>query len=175
MESRVFSTEIGWAGIAASEGGIIYSVLPARKKKDVIDILKSVLGGKEGIIDSGDEVERRLIEFYNGESKDLLDVKLDLKGVSQFKRLIYNVVRTIPRGGLMKYGEIASMVGSPGGARAVGRALKENPVPPFIPCHRVVGHDGGLIGFGAVEGIELKKRLLEMEGIDFAEDKAVVR
>jgi len=61
----------------------------------------------------------------------------------------------------MAYGEVAAAAGRPGAARAVGRVMATNPVPPFVPCHRVVAADGGLGGYGG--GLDLKSRLLERE------------
>ncbi|MBU0711889.1 MGMT family protein [bacterium] len=68
----------------------------------------------------------------------------------------------IPFGQIITYGDIARWMNKPGASRAVGRALHNNPVPVFIPCHRVVGKDGNLTGFSA--GLGLKKQLLRLEG-----------
>ena len=68
---------------------------------------------------------------------------------------------TIPYGETRSYKEIAKVVGSPNACRAVGRANNRNPIPIIIPCHRVIGSDGSLVGYGA--GLEIKKHLLELE------------
>ena len=68
----------------------------------------------------------------------------------------------IPFGQTKSYGELATLIGSPKGARAIGRACHTNPFPLFFPCHRVVGHGGALGGFAA--GVEIKRKLLEFEG-----------
>ena len=70
----------------------------------------------------------------------------------------------IPYGKTVSYKDISSGIGNPNAARAVGLANKRNPIPIFIPCHRVIGSDGSLIGYSG--GIELKKRLLEMENMN---------
>jgi methylated-DNA-[protein]-cysteine S-methyltransferase len=75
---------------------------------------------------------------------------------------IWQRLREIPYGATVAYGDLAKEVGIPGGSRAIGGATGANPVPIVVPCHRVVGASGKLVGFGG--GIELKERLLELEG-----------
>ena len=86
---------------------------------------------------------------------------VDKAGVSPFLAQVYRVVSEIPPGETMTYGEVASAIGRPGAARAVGRAMATNPFPVLIPCHRVVGSDGSLRGFGG--GLEMKEHMLRME------------
>ena len=76
---------------------------------------------------------------------------------------MWNRLLRIPYGATVAYGELADEVGIPGGSRAIGGATGSNPIPIVIPCHRVVGTTGNLVGFGG--GIELKERLLELEGV----------
>lgn len=85
---------------------------------------------------------------------------LDLSGLTDFQREVLELVATIPLGETLTYGEVAERLGKPGAARAVGQALKANPFPLIVPCHRVVGSKG-LGGYSS--GVELKKRLLEIE------------
>jgi methylated-DNA-[protein]-cysteine S-methyltransferase len=81
-----------------------------------------------------------------------------------FLRRVYEIVAEIPRRKTLTYAEIAELAGRPGAARAVGAAMARNPFAPLIPCHRVVGSDGRLTGYGG--GLDMKRRLLEMEGVD---------
>lgn len=83
-------------------------------------------------------------------------------GGTAFQRKVWDQLSAIPAGRTRAYGEIARAVGSPGAARAVGEACGANPLLIFIPCHRVVGADRSLTGFGA--GLDLKRRLLSAEG-----------
>jgi len=78
---------------------------------------------------------------------------------------VWEVARAIPRGETRTYGQIARQVGSPRAARAVGQAMANNPWPVIVPCHRVLGSDGRLTGFGG--GLEMKRRMLEMERASF--------
>ncbi|NIO12689.1 MAG: methylated-DNA--[protein]-cysteine S-methyltransferase, partial [Xanthomonadales bacterium] len=82
--------------------------------------------------------------------------------VSDFQRRVYLRLMEVPRGEVVSYSELAELAGVPGAARAVGQALGRNPVPIFVPCHRVVRKDGRAGGFGA--GMEWKRCLLAREG-----------
>jgi methylated-DNA-[protein]-cysteine S-methyltransferase len=77
---------------------------------------------------------------------------------------IYQIVKQIPPGKTLTYGEVARRAGRAKAARAVGQAMAKNPVPLIIPCHRVLGSTGKLTGFNAFDGVKLKSRLLELEG-----------
>lgn len=83
-----------------------------------------------------------------------------------FKNKVYKLVKKIPRGKVATYGQIAKLAGKPGAARAVGILLKNNPYIS-VPCHRVVGTKGELVGYSKGEGIKSKKQILENEGVFF--------
>ena len=87
--------------------------------------------------------------------------KLDLSGLTSFQRKVLEVVKTIPYGETKSYKWVAERMGKPRAARAVGQALKRNPYPKVIPCHRVIRSDGKLGGYS--KGIQKKKRLLKEE------------
>jgi methylated-DNA-[protein]-cysteine S-methyltransferase len=103
---------------------------------------------------------QRLLE---GEPADLADVAVDLDGVPDFERRIYALLRAVPPGATITYGELAAQAGSPGAARAVGAAMGRNPIPVIIPCHRVLAGGGRAGGFSAPGGVSTKFRLLEIE------------
>lgn len=105
-------------------------------------------------------VARRLEEYFAGRGRDL-DVPVRVEG-SPFERRVWQEVRAIPYGRTASYAEIARRIGRPGAARAVGRANARNPVCLVVPCHRVVGTDGGLTGYSG--GLERKRALLALEG-----------
>ena len=119
---------------------------------------------------SSTELSRRLAgditKFLDGEGVvfDLGIVDLDL--CSEFQRRVILAEYGIPRGWVSTYGRIAKYLGMPGSSRAVGRALATHPFPIIIPCHRAVRSDGGLGGYQG--GVGVKKRLLEMEGVQFS-------
>lgn len=86
---------------------------------------------------------------------------VDLRGLSAFDRAVYEVVRDVPPGETITYGEVAALIGSPGAARAVGGAMSRCPLFPAVPCHRVVRASDGWSGWGGDD--RLKRRLLEAE------------
>lgn len=101
----------------------------------------------------------QLGEYFAG-ARRTFDVPLDLRG-SEFQRAVWAALLEIPYGETASYGEIARRVGRPGKARAVGRANGSNPIAVIVPCHRVIGADGTLTGYGG--GLERKRLLLDLE------------
>jgi methylated-DNA-[protein]-cysteine S-methyltransferase len=102
----------------------------------------------------------QLRAYFAGELTEF-DVPLSVPGGSAFERAVWAAMREIPYGQMRTYGEIAAQTGDPGGARAVGVACNRNPLPLVVPCHRVVGAGGKLVGFGG--GLPRKRFLLELE------------
>jgi len=101
----------------------------------------------------------QLAAYFAGELKEF-DLELEMSG-TEFQRKVWGALRTIPYGETRSYGEIAEQIGSPNASRAVGLANGHNPIAVIVPCHRVIGANGGLTGFGG--GIERKSALLELE------------
>jgi methylated-DNA-[protein]-cysteine S-methyltransferase len=107
------------------------------------------------------EVRRQLTAYFGGELA-VFDLPLQLGG-TDFQRKVWQMLASIPYGETRSYGWLATAVGSPSSARAVGAANGANPIPIILPCHRVIGSTGALTGFGG--GIETKRFLLELEGV----------
>ncbi|MGB8520597.1 MAG: methylated-DNA--[protein]-cysteine S-methyltransferase [Candidatus Tumulicola sp.] len=105
-------------------------------------------------------VKRQLEEYFTGR-RTIFDLPLQFSG-SPFERRVWTTLLEIPFGVTTSYGAIATELGLINGARAVGRANGANPIPIVIPCHRVIGSDGRLTGYGG--GLPLKRALLELEG-----------
>jgi methylated-DNA-[protein]-cysteine S-methyltransferase len=106
------------------------------------------------------QATEQLEEYFRGARRNF-DVPLALQG-TPFQVRVWEELRRIPYGATVSYGEIARRIDCPRGYQAVGAAVGQNPVPIMVPCHRVVGFDGGLVGFGG--GLQVKERLLELEG-----------
>ena len=105
---------------------------------------------------------KALEKYLCGDTVDLSVFPVDLENRSVFERATLQYARQIPRGSVVTYSELSTKLGNPRAARAVGNALRRNPVPLFVPCHRVVGvADLG----GYSWGLETKKKLLQLEGV----------
>jgi methylated-DNA-[protein]-cysteine S-methyltransferase len=121
-------------------------------------------GGAAGPLVSGDPMLARAVEeltgYFAGDSAPFT-VPLSVSGGSQFERSVWRALWAIPYAEMRTYGQIAAAVGEPDGARAVGVACNRNPLPIIVPCHRVVGADGSLTGYGG--GLERKQQLLDFE------------
>ena len=103
----------------------------------------------------------QLREYFSRLRREF-DLLLDLRG-TPFQQQVWAELRKVPYGQTVSYGELARRVGRPAAARAVGQAVGANPVPIIVPCHRVVGANGSLVGYGG--GLEIKSALLRLEGV----------
>ena len=107
----------------------------------------------------------RLRAYAVGEPVDFRDIPVDTGGMTAFQTAVVRACRQVLFGETTTYAALAAAAGSPKAARAVGQCMAGNRVPLIIPCHRVLGSDRRLGGFSAPGGIELKRRLLRLEGI----------
>ena len=151
MEFYSFDTPFGMMALAEEEGAITRLWLPNAPMPRMMPHPTPLL--EEGC--------RQLLEYLRGERKQF-DLPLAMQGTAFQKKVWAELVR-IPWGETRTYREIALAVDCPKGFRAVGMANNRNPLPIFIPCHRVVGSDGSLTGYAG--GLELKQALLALEGI----------
>jgi len=156
----VFETAAGWMAALASETGLLRLVLPRASAAEALDRL-----GTEPLPTTANPeyfagLTGRLRHYFRGEPAPF-DDRLDLSGATVFQREVWRVTRLIPYGETRSYGWVAAGIGKKGAARAVGRALGQNPLPILVPCHRVV-HAGGAIG-GFSGGLEMKRYLLRLE------------
>ena len=106
------------------------------------------------------EVKRQLKAYFEGKLQDF-DLPLSPQG-TEFQLKVWKTLRTIPYGKTWSYGELARRIRRPDAQRAVGAANGQNPIPVIVPCHRVIGADGSLTGFGG--GLPIKQKLLALEG-----------
>ena len=137
--------------------------------------LSRVFLRREGVDDGSPEGETPLtaqaaaeLEEYFAHRRNTFTVPLSPHG-TEFQLAVWRALRDIPYGQTRTYGEIAAAVGRPRAARAVGMANHDNPLIIFTPCHRVVGKNGDLTGFAC--GLEVKRRLLELEGAQILPSK----
>jgi methylated-DNA-[protein]-cysteine S-methyltransferase len=161
LEFTVFDTCLGWIGIVYSSQGLRKIILFQESKDDVVRQVEQYDSSAQICdTDSFGDLSQRLKRYFRGEEVHLLD-KVDFAGASLFQQQVWRVVRTIYYGKTRSYAWVATQLGLPGAARAVGQALGRNPLLIIVPCHRVISSDGGLGGFSA--GLEMKKHLLCLE------------
>jgi methylated-DNA-[protein]-cysteine S-methyltransferase len=111
-----------------------------------------------------DDVRRELDEYFDGKRRTF-DVAIDLR-VAPFHESVLRELARVPYGSTETYGALARKVGRPTAARAVGTVMNRNPIPIVLPCHRIVGANGSLTGYAG--GLDVKRRLLQMEGATLA-------
>jgi methylated-DNA-[protein]-cysteine S-methyltransferase len=146
----VYETDIGRVAIAEESGKVtnLYfsgESIPAEMRLEETETLKMAAG--------------QLMEYLQGKRK-VFDILLAPEG-TVFQKKVWDALLTIPYGETSSYGKLAENIGKPGAARAVGMANNRNPIPVIIPCHRVIGADGSLTGYGG--GLSMKERLLALE------------
>lgn len=120
---------------------------------------KADLAGPERSTELSNRAANELQEYFAGKRR-VFDVPLHLEG-TPFQMAVWEALQRIPYGQTRSYGEVAASIGHPGASRAVGQANNRNPLPIFVPCHRVVAADGSLSGYEF--GVKTKKFLLDLE------------
>ncbi len=149
MDLITFDTPYGTMGLAQESGALVRLYLPGEGVPRIAEHETPLLA----------EGKRQLAEYFAGTRKTF-DLPLRPEGTA-FRQKTWQVLTDIPYGATITYGQLAVGVGNPKAVRAVGQANHHNPLPILIPCHRVVGADGSLTGYGG--GVELKKLLLALE------------
>ena len=162
----MFDTAIGPCGIAWGDAGVTGFQLPERnaaatRRRMSVRFPEAADAVPPPQVQHGIDA---IVALMRGESVDLAFVRLDMEGVPEFHRRVYEIARTIPVGATLTYGEIAHRLGDPGAARAVGQALGRNPFAVIVPCHRVTAARGKTGGFSASGGRVTKLTLLAIEG-----------
>ena len=162
----LFETRIGVCGLAWRERGLVGVLLPETDGAAALDRLRlryPDLAEAEPPATVRSAADR-IVALMAGEHVDLSDVDLDLDLVSPFTAQVYAIARAIPPGEILTYGEIAQKLGDRLLAREVGQCMGRNPWPIVVPCHRVLGAGGKMVGFSAPGGVTTKERMLAIEG-----------
>lgn len=163
----LFDTAFGRAGVAWSDRGLTAVQFPEATVARTVERLHARSVGS--LVEAPpppavrDAIERITRHLAHGR-EDLTGVALDLRAVPEFHRALYERARRIGLGTTTTYGALASALGRPAGARAVGQAMAKNPVPIVVPCHRVMGANQAPGGFSTHGGLRTKARLLAREG-----------
>lgn len=156
-----FETQLGWMGVAETARGICGVKLPRPSRDAVLHSLQSEFPTGRFMDRLPGPVVSQLCDFAEGK-RATFDVPVDLSALKPFQLAVLRAIRDIPYGETRSYGWVAQEIGKPHAARAVGQALAKNPVPIIIPCHRIISGDNRLGGYAG--GLDLKQRLLELEG-----------
>ncbi|MGH2607661.1 MAG: methylated-DNA--[protein]-cysteine S-methyltransferase [Tepidiformaceae bacterium] len=161
LVAGVVETPMGWAGVAVTERGIRNATLFHRSRAACEGELRSA-GATLGEAPEVDGALGLLVNYASGGGASLDEFPVDLPPCTDFHRAAWLALREIPRGETRSYGWLGRHVGHAESPRAIGAAMGANPIPLWLPCHRVIGSNGGLHGFGG--GLEMKRQLLELEG-----------
>lgn len=157
----VVETPLGELVVAVTERGLLrisYDADPARTLEHVARTVgRSVLRAPTVV----DGARRELDEYFSGR-RHAFDLAIDLRGATPFTARVLDELARVPYGHTSTYGELAARVGRPRSARAVGMVMHRNPIPIVLPCHRIVGASGELVGYAG--GLERKVELLRLEG-----------
>jgi methylated-DNA-[protein]-cysteine S-methyltransferase len=161
-------TEIGELVLGSLGGKLCLLGFGDREmRRAVDDQIRKKLDAK--FIEQSDKVleqtMKQVDEYLSGKRKEF-DVPLLILG-TDFQRRVWQALTKVPYGATSTYGQIAEDIGSPKAVRAVGNASSLNPISIIVPCHRIIGGDGGLVGYGG--GLSVKRRLLELERSNLAE------
>jgi methylated-DNA-[protein]-cysteine S-methyltransferase len=152
---------IGALLVAATERGLCRVEFDPEPDRDLEPIAREFGLRVLRVPKALDEPKRELDEYFEG-SRTSFELPVDVRFASPFRLRVMDELARVPYGQVTTYGALAAKAGNPGAARAVGTFMNRNPIPIVLPCHRVVGSNGSLVGYGG--GLERKERLLQLEG-----------
>ena len=157
----IVDSPIGPLFVAASDRGLA-SISYDAKPEELLEKLARLAG--PAVLRSPRSVDtaRRELDEYFSRRRRVFDLSLDLRALPQFTVSVLEELARVPYGETTTYGDLARRVGRPTAARAVGTVMNRNRIPIVLPCHRVVGSGGDLIGYAG--GLDRKRTLLELEG-----------
>jgi methylated-DNA-[protein]-cysteine S-methyltransferase len=158
LYTETLDTPIGRLVLAADAEGLRHIEFPSNRHP--VSRAGWVPGAEGAAAEILAITARQLREYFEGERREF-DLPLAPRG-TEFQMQVWHALATIPFGATWSYGELARVIGKPDAMRAVGAANGRNPLPIVLPCHRVIGADGSLTGFGG--GLPIKEALLRLEG-----------
>lgn len=163
MLTKIETTPIGVLYLAVSERGLIrldFQTDPNSVEQSLANKGYTIIEGENSLLE---KAKAEIMEYFFGKLKGF-SIQIDWSDMPLFQTTVLQATQAIPYGSTQTYSEIARQIGHPRAVRAVGQAEARNPIPIIIPCHRVIGSDGKLHGYGAPGGVQTKSWLLKHEG-----------
>jgi methylated-DNA-[protein]-cysteine S-methyltransferase len=160
----LFETELGWMAAGGRQKSLLWMTFGHPSRQRALASVPAPTRQQASLSAWDPSLVERLVSYARGQRVDFDDVRVELWAMTEFQRRVIDLCRDIRYGETLSYGQLATLAGVPGAARAVGHCMASNRIPLVIPCHRVVGSGGGLGGYSAPGGLAIKQRLLEMEG-----------
>ena len=157
----VVDSPIGPLLVAATELGILRISFDPDPEHE-LERLARIAGRRVLRAPRAVEPARRELDEYFAQRRHAFDLSIDLRGTTPFTEQVLGELAQVPYGQTATYGQLAARVGRPRAARAIGMVMNHNPIPIVLPCHRIVGSNGSLVGYGG--GLDRKEQLLRLEG-----------
>lgn len=161
----LLESSLTWIGIVGNEQGATHVLLLSGPKESAQRRMRRDFPDAAEAPAFLPAFQRALRDYFDGRIP-AFDIPHHLEGLTDFQREVLSACRKIPAGRTLTYAQLAARIGRPRAARAVGNALARNPLPLLIPCHRVVAGNRKLGGFSADAGVDLKRKLLALEGVE---------
>ncbi|MDO5673094.1 MAG: methylated-DNA--[protein]-cysteine S-methyltransferase [Actinomycetaceae bacterium] len=161
MTTRVIESPVGTLILSATQGSLVECSFLCEASWEAEERKKKAMLAETANDEVLDRAQKQLGEYFAATRRSF-DVPLSMKG-TEFQLQVWHALADIEYGSTITYGQLASRIGRPRAARAVGGALNANPIAIILPCHRVIGSTGSLTGFGG--GLGIKRALLALEGV----------
>ena len=158
----VVDSPVGPLLLAATERGLLRVSFDPEPEQELERIARLAGSRVLRAPASVEQAHRELDEYFDG-GRHAFDLTVDLRGLTPFSERVLHELARVPFGETATYAQLAQRAGNAGAARAVGTIMNRNPVPIVLPCHRIIGANGSLVGYGG--GLERKIALLQLEGV----------
>lgn len=163
-----WATALGPVGAVAEAGRVVRLILPHGRVRQMLAALAGLYPRARRDPDTFGHLRDLTRAYFGGRKVDFADIPCILPPKNTFTGRVLRACRKVPYGRTVSYSALAARVGNARAARAVASAMARNPIPLVVPCHRVIRADRSLGGFSAEGGVDLKRRMLQLEGIQIA-------
>ena len=166
MKYCFLNTDIGECAISWKEESITGFILPEDSQESLVNKINVVNIHEhcENPPQFINDLCQLFVKYFQGEKVDFSRIEISYLSESDFFKDVWNEIRKIPYGEVLTYQEVANLIGNPKSQQAIGKAMSKNPITIIIPCHRVIAKKA-IGGFSSHQGVQLKKKLLQLEGV----------